>query len=106
MLSDQRTSIRLRHDIKLGLDHIDRSRQHRVRVPQVRRVDYELRLDVLEQKVAPVELVNVALGISGLLKEEVRIRCNGLHSVNLSLTHELAAGFVVSWVPSNDFQGF
>ena len=63
-----------------------------MRVPQVDNIDDELRRDFLEQVVAVVVLVHVALHVCGLLEDQISLRRRRLGPIDLRLGHKLAAG--------------
>ena len=61
-----------------------------MRVPEVDDIDDELGWDAFEQVVAVVVLADVALGVAGLLREEVGVGRSGLRPVDLRLADKLS----------------
>ena len=89
MHGNERPPVRLSHHVELLLDDVNLSGLNGVWVPQVDCIDYELRVDVLEQKVTLVVLAHVAFHVSCFLQEQVAVSVgrSSLCSVDLWLAH-------------------
>jgi hypothetical protein len=90
--SNEGRAVGLRHDVVIFFYDVDASGLDGVRVPQVDDIDDELGSQVVEEVVAVVMLVDVALDIRGLLEEQVGVRRCRLRPVLLGLGDEGASG--------------
>lgn len=70
---DKRATFRLSHYVKLLFHNVDAGGLHGVWVPQVDGIDDELRWNILEQVVAVMMLIHVALHVGSLLEEQVSV---------------------------------